>query len=330
MDPSTFEGNTHGSFSRLPGDRRRGLAHEGSAAAVAPDLNSVLFSRQVKAAKDLMLEARDDFLNDHGRALGTWAPTDRRLGLRVADGNAEPMPKGYHEHFADMSAELEGLLIGGPIVTKDRVNREANMLARRGGNVLESEVDTVVRVLRSEVAQRVDNTEMDDRGCIYFPQDIPENEKRKRVFPYPGGKEGLLAATSELSQLQDEAFDSRVDQVVKELRGESWGVAPELSGCGSLQSIQQDVELLRQYVHKLKKPQQTHESFTAQVQKLRKSREQTRRAQELLQKDMQGNALEDNLRMYLIGRDRSAPKDFPKNAFNCLSRVAQDCAISNM
>mmetsp|Transcript_17730 Transcript_17730/g.28841 ORF Transcript_17730/g.28841 Transcript_17730/m.28841 type:complete len:328 (-) Transcript_17730:239-1222(-) len=320
--------DAHEAFERHSRRRRHGFANEGELAQLATDVHSVLFSRPVKEAKDFMLEARDTYLNDHGRARGMWAPTDRHLGLRV--GGDEPTPKGFHEHFADMSAELEGLLIGGRVVTKDRVHREATMLANKGGDTLESEVDTVVRALRSEVAQRVDKTEVDAWGYIHFPQDIPDKEMRKRVFPYPGGKDGLLAATEEFATLHSEAFDSQVDQVVKELRGEVWGVAPELTGGGSLQSIQQDVEMLKQYVGKLKSPQQKHESFSVQVQKLRKTREQAAQAHEVLQKDLQARALEENLRMYFIGNDRHAPEDFPKSTFDCMSRVAQDRLIASM
>lgn len=317
----------HGVSDRASRERRLGFANEGQSNEVAPDLHSVLFSRPVKEAKDFMLEARDEYLNDHGRARGAWAPTEHRHG---SDVNGVTTPKGFHEHFADMSAELEELLVGPPVVTKDRVNREATMIAKKGGDVLESEVDTVVRKLRSEVALRVDKSEMDDWGLIYFPQDIPEKEMRKRRFPYPGGKEGLLAAAEELSELRDRAFDSQVDQVVKELRGEVWGIAPELSRGASLQSIRQDVEMLKQYVGKFNPPPQAQESFSVQVQKLRKEREQTRRAQELLQTDLQLRALEGNLRKQLIGTDRIAPKDFPKNAFACLTRSAQDRIISTM
>jgi len=117
-----------------------------------------------------LLQAQHEYLTEHGSVRGDWAPPagTRRLGLAGSEEDERKFgrtagkltAKGYHQHFEDLSAELTLLMKGGVVFTKDRVEREASLLAQKAGNVLEEEVDSVVADLRQKVGENVAASEV--------------------------------------------------------------------------------------------------------------------------------------------------------------------------
>lgn len=316
-----------------------GLAEKGDAMEEV-DPCSVLFSSGVQEKRESMLQAYDDYLREHGAARGEWAPLAgaRRLGLSALDteeevrGGAEMelKAKGFHQHFNDLSAEFEGLVLGGPIYTKDRVAREADRLVRKGGDELDKEVDSAVAALRRKVGGRVEASEVDDWGWIHLGSDIPERELRKRVFPYRDGPVGVMAAAEALAQRSEPALHAEVDAVLRELRGEILGSGPTLSAGASVQNLQDDVALLKQWVGRLKtrkEPEKTV-SFTGQVRKIREARLRARCVEEDFQ-ERGGEALAERTRLTMVGRDRPVPKGFSKTAFEFLSKSQQDKIVAS-